>query len=188
MCKGYPLLSIGRLYLPMILAVNPGKLYLEEKRMKKSILSLALAVLMVMTLFTVGAFADGKTVSDVAELNSALEAAQDGDTIVLEAGTYDVGALRVERAVNFKGAGIGQTVIVGSINYYCDQPAENVKDITVEDLTVISPENNTTTQQAIWWGYNGAGSLSGLNLNVKNCKVVDYLLPLASIPAPRTAN
>ena len=146
--------------------------------MKKSILSLALAVLMVMTLFTVGAFADGKTVSDVAELNSALEAAQDGDTIVLEAGTYDVGALRVERAVNFKGAGIGQTVIVGSINYYCDQPAENVKDITVEDLTVISPENNTTTQQAIWWGYNGAGSLSGLNLNVKNCKVVDYLFAI----------
>lgn len=57
--------------------------------MKKSILSLALAVIMVMSLLTVGAFAEEKTVSDVDELTAALATAKDGDTIAITAGTYD---------------------------------------------------------------------------------------------------
>ena len=142
--------------------------------MKKSILSLALAVIMVMALLTVGAFAEEKTVSDVNGLTAALAAADDGDTIVLEAGDYDVGTLRVQKAVNFKGAGIGQTVIIGSINYYCGKP-DSVKSITVENLTVKSQANNKTDEQAIWWSYNPSNPLESVSLYVKNCEVVDYL-------------
>ncbi len=142
--------------------------------MKKSILSLALAVIMVMSLLTIGAFAEEKTVSDVNGLTAALAAADDGDTIVLEAGDYDVGTLRVQKAVNFKGAGIGQTVIIGSINYYCGKP-DSVKSITVENLTVKSQANNKTDEQAIWWSYNPSNPLESVSLYVKNCEVVDYL-------------
>ena len=143
--------------------------------MKKSILSLALAVIMVMALLTVGAFAEEKTVSDVNGRTAALAAADDGDTIVLEAGNYNVGTLRVEKAVNFKGAGIGQTVIIGSINYFCGKPGNGVESITVEDITVKSQANNKTDEQAIWWSYNLSNPLESVSLYVKNCEVVDYL-------------
>ena len=142
--------------------------------MKKSILALLLAVLMVASLLPAAALADG---TDEGGFNfvAAIASANDGDVIEIPAGTYNVGNLQVNKAVSFKGAGVGKTIIVGSINYYCNQPADTVTDITVEDLTVKSPENNITTQQAIWWSYNSAGSLKNLNLNVKNCEVIDYL-------------
>lgn len=143
--------------------------------MKKSILSLALAVIMVMALLTVGAFAKEETVSDVNGLTAALAAADDGDTIVLEAGDYDVGTLRVQKAVKFKGGGIGQTVIIGSINYFCGKPGNGVESITVEDITVKSQANNKTDEQAIWWSYNLSNPLESVSLYVKNCEVVDYL-------------
>ena len=152
--------------------------------MKKSILALLLTVLMVASLLPAAALADDGPGATIGEqrfetLVSALTDANDGDTIVLEAGTYNVGNLQVNKAVSFKGAGVGQTVIVGSINYNnCDQPAETVKGITVEDLTVKSPANNTTTQQAIWWSYNSAGSLANLDLKVINCEVIDYLFAI----------
>ena len=73
--------------------------------MKKSILSLALAVIMVMALLTIGAFADGTTLT-VGEgktyetISDALANAKDGDTIVLEAGNYDISSLNITIAVN----------------------------------------------------------------------------------------
>ena len=142
--------------------------------MKKSILALLLAVLMVASLLPAAALADG-TEMNTYDLAGEVAKAQDGDTITIPAGVYQVGDLRVEKAVSLKGDGVGQTVIVGSINYYCEQPADTVKSITVEDLTVKSPANNTTTQQAIWWGYNSTGSLANLDLKVINCEVIDYL-------------
>ena len=142
--------------------------------MKKSILALLLAVLMVASLLPATALAD-EPVESGFNFVAAIASTVEGGTVEIPAGTYDVGNLRVEKAVSFKGAGVGKTIIVGSINYYCNQPADTVTDITVEDLTVKSPENNTTTQQAIWWSGN---VLEGLNLNVKNCEVIDYLFAI----------
>ncbi len=111
-------------------------------------------------------------VSNTTQLQEALDAAQDGDTILLEEGTYSVGSLRINHAVSFQGAG-EETVLVGSINYYCG--GEYDGEIKVSDLTVKAPENNTTDEQAIWWSYNAQDPLTGATLVVENCKVVDYL-------------
>lgn len=80
---------MDRLCLSMMIAVKPGINKGEETQMKKSILSLALAVIMVMALLTVGAFADGTTLT-VGEgetyetISAALADAHDGDTIYIK--------------------------------------------------------------------------------------------------------
>ena len=76
--------------------------------MKKSILSLALAVLMVMTLFTVGAFADGDTLTvgvgeNYTTISDAVKAAKDGDTIYIKDGTYQETVTITGKALTLEG-------------------------------------------------------------------------------------
>ncbi len=134
--------------------------------MKKSILSLALAVIMVMSLLTVGAFAEEKTVSDVDELTAALATAKDGDTIAITAGTYDIGSISLSKCVNLKGAGAGATKLVGTIQYKFTEPQKN-KTISISDLTL---EAGASSVQGIQFCASGVlASKSSLNIDISNC-------------------
>ena len=79
--------------------------------MKKSILALLLAVLMVASLLPAAALADGGiTVNgkgSYATLEAALEVAKDDDTIEFEAGVYEIGSVSTGKRVNIEGAGAG---------------------------------------------------------------------------------
>ena len=111
--------------------------------MKKSILSLALAVIMVMALLTIGAFADGTTLT-VGEgktyetISDALANAKDGDTIVLEAGNYDIGSLNIKIAVNIQGAGHEDTILEGGILYKNSTGDVSISGVTLEATTATS--------------------------------------------------
>lgn len=134
--------------------------------MKKSILSLALAVIMVMALLTVGAFAEEKTVSDVDGLKEALATADDGDTIVITAGTYDIGSISLSKCVNLKGAGAGATKLVGTIQYKFTEPQMN-KTISISDLTL---EAGASSVQGIQFCASGVlASKPSLNIDISNC-------------------
>jgi hypothetical protein len=143
---------------------------MRKKLLWAVLLCLVLAAVMPMTALAADVAVGS---ADVSALLAAIDAAADGDTIVIPAGTYEVGTeLRLNKAVSLKGAGVDQTTIVGSINYYCP---DYEGTISVSNLTVKSPAGNTTSQQAIWWSYNTASPLDGANLVVENCKIVDYL-------------
>ncbi len=134
--------------------------------MKKSILSLALAVIMVMALLTIGAFAEEKTVSDVDELTAALATAKDGDTIAITAGTYDIGSISLSKCVSLKGAGAGATKLVGTIQYKFTEPQMN-KTISISDLTL---EAGASSVQGIQFCASGVlASKSILNIDISNC-------------------
>mgnify|MGYP000755218605 FL=1 len=134
--------------------------------MKKSILSLALAVIMVMALLTIGAFAEEKTVSDVDGLKEALATADDGDTIAITAGTYDIGSISLSKCVSLKGAGAGATKLVGTIQYKFTEPQMN-KTISISDLTL---EAGASSVQGIQFCASGVlASKSILNIDISNC-------------------
>ncbi|MGI6025775.1 MAG: hypothetical protein ACOX7G_02265, partial [Candidatus Scatomorpha sp.] len=139
--------------------------------MKKSILSLALAVIMVMSLLTIGAFADGTTLmvgagETYTTISTALEVAQEGDTIAITAGTYDIGSISLSKCVNLKGAGAGTTKLVGTIQYKFTEP-QNDKTISISDLTL---EAGGSSVQGIQFCANGVlASKSSLNIDISNC-------------------
>lgn len=141
----------------------------------KKWLAALFAVVMVIAMLPAAALAGNEvSVTDTSSLTEALGAANDGDTINLAAGTYNVGNLQVNKAVNLNGSG-ADTVLVGSINYYCGDYDGTIK---VSNMTVQAPANNTSTQQAIWWSYNTSNPLDGANLVVENCTVKDYLFAI----------
>ena len=130
----------------------------------KKWLAALFAVVMVIAMLPAAALAGNEvSVTDTSSLTEALGAANDGDTINLAAGTYNVGNLQVNKAVNLNGSG-ADTVLVGSINYYCGDYDGTIK---VSNMTVQAPANNTSTQQAIWWSYNTSNPLDGANLVVE---------------------
>ena len=143
-------------------------------KLKRRIGSAVLAVMMLLSLMPLTALAAGGTVdvNSVEALTNAINSANDGDTIKLAEGIYEVGNLSVNKAVSFEGAKEDTTIIVGSINYYCGNYDGTIQ---VSKLTVKSPETNTTSEQAIWWSYNTADPLDGAKLVVQNCTIENYL-------------
>ena len=108
------------------------------KKSRKRVLSILLAVMMVLTMMPMTAMAgeggitiNGGTVTynSIAE---AVDAATDGQTINIPAGTYDVGNnFYIDKQVDLKGAGAAETIITGSI--FLTQSKGNM---TVSNLTM----------------------------------------------------
>ena len=147
--------------------------------MKKSILALLLAVLMVASLLPAAALAD-EPVASTYDLAAEVAEAQDGDTISIPAGVYDIGDVVVNKVVNIKGAGADSTTLLGSITTRNFSSVTTQKSMTIEGITFKS---NTKAQQAVCWGSATSGSnneyaLDGLDLNFVNCKVVDFLFAI----------
>ena len=141
----------------------------------KKLLTTLLAVLMVVAMMPVVAFAaDGSVSVSIGDkpydtIEAALAEAEAGDTITLGAGTYS-GDIVLNKAVSLAGAGIDSTTVVGNIRY--DNVNSEAKlDIDVKGLTVKAPEGNTV-QQAIHWANHG--TLKNAALSVSDVKVVDY--------------
>ena len=134
--------------------------------MKKSILALLLAVLMVASLLPAAALADGGiTVNgegSYATLQAALEEAKDGDTIEFEAGMYDIGSVSTGKRVNIKGA--GATTLIGTIQYMFTEPQTG--NISISGITL---EADTSTVQGIQFRAKEPMNESTLNINISNC-------------------
>ena len=134
--------------------------------MKKSILALLLAVLMVASLLPAAAMADGGiTVNgegSYATLQAALEKADDDDTIEFEAGVYKIGSVSTGKRVNIKGA--GATTLIGTIQYMFTEPQKG--DISISGITL---EADTSTVQGIQFRAKEPMSESTLNINISNC-------------------
>ena len=146
--------------------------------MKKSILSLALAVLMVMTLFTVGAFADGEMTAE--QLQKALnDAASSGnkvvtmtsDVIVSDAdlSSYGDAAIKVPEGVTLDG---GNYKIIAenwtSTNQYHVvgvSGTTSCSTTTIENLTVIGNANTKSGVHA----FACEGNVVLNNVTIKNC-------------------
>ncbi len=147
--------------------------------MKKSILALLLAVLMVASLLPAAALAD-ETVASTYDLAAEVAKAQDGDTISIPAGVYDIGDVVVNKVVNIKGAGADSTTLLGSITTRNFSSVTTQESMTIEGITFKS---NTKAQQAVCWGSATSGSnneyvLDDLELNFVDCKVVDFLFAI----------
>ena len=107
----------------------------------------------------------GIPVSSDEQLQTALEAAKDGDTIYLAEGTYNIGTLNnINKAVSFKGAGAGNTILKGSITYTNLTETEHKSDITVEGIT-LQPGETTGSHAGLTWGRG----VSGYTVTVKDC-------------------
>ena len=146
--------------------------------MKKSILSLALAVLMVMTLFTIGAFADGEMTAE--QLQQALnDAASSGnkvvtmtsDVIVSDAdlSSYGDAAIKVPEGVTLDG---GNCKIIAenwtSTNRYHVVGVSGTTSsstTTIENLTVIGNANTKSGVHA----FACEGNVVLNNVIIKNC-------------------
>ena len=82
--------------------------------------------------------ATGATLSPGDDIAAALEAAQDGETLTLAAGTYDLPAeLVVTKAVTISGAGAGQTVLRRAASVADMRLMRVSADATVENLTLL---------------------------------------------------
>ena len=151
----------------------------------KKLLSILLACLMIISMFPAAALANEDGSNSIGSitiegkegsydsLSDAVTAASAGETIKLAAGTYNVGLNTfINKAVNIKGAG-ADTIIVGALTY-ANCEATNSTTIEISNLTIQSPENNTTAQQAILWA-NNTNNFDGATLKVTNCTIKDFL-------------
>ena len=136
--------------------------------MKKSILALLLAVLMVASLLPAAALADGGiTVNgkgSYATLEAALEVAKDDDTIEFEAGVYEIGSVSTGKRVNIEGAGAGATTLIGTIQYMFTEPQTD--NISISGITLKA---DTSTGQGIQFRAKEPMNESTLNINIRNC-------------------
>ena len=114
--------------------------------------------------------------NDYYDLATAIGAAQDGETVEIAAGTYELrgdgrDAFSIWRAVNLKGSTGGETIIRGTIEYAVTGDGKG-SSITVENIT-FEPLGNKNNQALCWSNDQISGSpnkLTGYNLVVKNCK------------------
>ena len=107
--------------------------------MKKRILPILLALVMVLSLMPTIALADdtvatvnGTTYTDLAE---AINAANDGDTVEIAAGEHNIGAISTNKVVNLEGR--GNVTLKGSIG--CSSTADGAT-VSISNLAF---ENNT---------------------------------------------
>lgn len=143
------------------------------RKTKKRFLSALLACAMIISLFPFAAFAD-VTANDADSLKAEIAAAKDGDTIEIPAGTYDIGTLTIENAVSLQGAGAGNTILNGKIQYAANATAtEDKNSITIEGLTIKAA--GTDNDKAIRWSYQADptnnGALTDYTLNIKDCVI-----------------
>ena len=98
-------------------------------------------------------------------LQDAAAAADDGQTLSLASGTYDLdGQLTLSKTVSIKGAGAEDTIVIGNIMYGATATAEE-ESMTVEGITLCATDSNN--HLGLCW--NNWNVLDGYTLNVKNC-------------------
>ena len=132
--------------------------------MKKSILALLLAVLMVASLLPAAAMAEDVTVEAGSGIETLWKEAKNGDTIVFPAGTYNIGNLTTDKLINIKGAGAGATTLIGTIVYNFAAPQTG--NISISGITLVA---DTSTVQGIQFRAKEPMSESTLNINISNC-------------------
>ena len=138
-------------------------------KLKRRIGSAVLAVMMLLSLMPLTALAASTEITDVSSLKAAITAANNGDTITIPAGEYDVGDYYIDKQVNLVGAeGENKTIIKGSIFL-----TQTVGDMSISNLTMqgsgthvalnIQGHSNDNTQV-----------LSGATITIDNCTFQDY--------------
>lgn len=101
-------------------------------KLKRRIGSAVLAVMMLLSLMPLTALAASTEITDVSSLKAAITAANNGDTITIPAGEYDVGDYYIDKQVNLVGAeGENKTIIKGSIFL-----TQTVGDMSISNLTM----------------------------------------------------
>ncbi len=118
-----------------------------------------------------------QTIGSTYALKQAIAAADNGDTIEIPAGTYDIGTLTITKAVSLKGAGADKTVLNGKIRYAAKATAtDSDNSITIEGVKMVATED--ANDKAIRWSYrqdsNNTGELENYILNVKDCVIEGY--------------
>ena len=88
-----------------------------------------------------------------AQIQPAISAASDGDTIMVTAGTYD-GGITIDKSIRLQGTGATQTVISGggpviTIGRTTDQAAMNV---SIDGVTVTGGVNSTQPDPEVTFG------------------------------------
>ena len=119
----------------------------------------------------------GSASANGAALRAAINAAKPGEIIVLTAGEYDVDTLTITKPVSILGAGAGETVLNGKIQYAANATAtDEIDSITVEGITLKATDS--ASDKGIRWSIrvdsNSTGSISGFDLNVKDCEIEGF--------------
>ena len=147
------------------------------RKTKKRFLSALLACAMMISLFPFAAFADDTTVNNINDLQSAIKSADDGDTITLAAGTYDLttSPLVIEKRVNLVGAGADQTTITGQIVYKFSED-QSGNTLTISNLTI---KPNGADLEGLLFRGNEPNSGYNLNIIVENCSFDNWQFGIA---------
>ncbi|MDR7869508.1 MAG: S-layer homology domain-containing protein [Tissierellaceae bacterium] len=111
-------------------------------------------------------------------IQSAIDAADEGDTILIAAGTYDIGKSRIviDKGINLIGAGYENTTIKGTV-HRAGEPANDI----VQPMFLTTSTSGETLVKGIsfeWCNTEDIGnnwysalSLAGNNITVAECKV-----------------
>ncbi len=89
---------------------------------------------------------------------------RDGTTVVLAAGEYDIGSLKINKAVNMEGAGAGESVLNGSIAYKAEA---SEAEVSISGLSFVADNANTNC------GLNFS-ALKNSEVNVSDCSFKGY--------------
>ena len=159
--------------------------------MKKSILSLALAVIMVMALLTVGAFAEGTTVEvdSYDSLVTALSTATEGTTIKLTAnitlganGLTNISGKTLTIDGNYKTITFAKTgPLTNGVFGNDTAPLYANTKLTVENLTIENTGDNGAYASIVGYHANDA-EITYTGCTFKNLYAAVYVNPIESDP------
>lgn len=114
---------------------------------------------------------EGAPKSYAADINAALNAAEDGDTIYLPAGKYNIGALNnITKAVNFQGEGADKTILTGSMMYKNLTNGTEGNTITIQGISLNATDDNK--HQGLCFSGQNATDGNGVNnygINISDC-------------------
>lgn len=145
--------------------------------MKRKFFAAFLSLCMVLSLVPMTALAaeENRSNSDVAEntatitdaesLKTAISEANDGDTIEIPAGDYDIGSLTIEKAVSLQAAEGATVTIQGQILY---KNITTTTSISVQGITFEA--TNTIYNQAICLSQG----IDNVTLTVSDCSIDGY--------------
>lgn len=149
--------------------------------MKRKLLAGFMAVCLILTLLPATALADDETTSPFTvgektfdSLQTAAAAANDGDTITIDGGNFNIGTTTINKAVNIKGAGAGKTVLIGNLKIAgssVDDKNTDSKSITVSGIT-LEAADAASNNWGLYFGNGYANSttwLNGWNIAVTDC-------------------
>lgn len=146
----------------------------------KKLMSVLLALALVLAMVPVAASAaegDTPTITIEGEgpsktyssLSEAVTAAEPGGTILISAGTLEIGSMIIQKPVNIQGAVDDTTTLVGSVIYRFDGEsfeAPSYKSISWERITLTpASEGQNPNHQGLCFGI----AVTGYELTVDNC-------------------